>query len=274
MDDREVVTARGGRILAITPVRQDGAIAGTAQELGLRRVVPAWQRDSRLRSELSIRRPAERGERVVVDGRVVHDRRRPHHRRITAFSDVTAIIADTRLRRPWRIAACPTGGGLVHTDDVGITAHVHKTLRCERRLDAEVDRRDTRNQPDALPRAAAAGDRPSRASLVTTGHVDEEEARPDLVAGSVVPSRAIRRDGIRNRHRVAARAVQGPPIHRPRIPAQHAFLRAGFRRPAVPGSQRRTLQRPAPRQPPWQRSRLRAPYRAHHERPYAYAAPL
>src|SRR5260370_12358440 len=94
MDDREVVTARGGRILAITPVRQDGAITRTAQEGGLRRVVPAWQRDSRPRSELSIRRPANRGERVV-DGPVVHDRRRPQYRRITSFRDVTAILPYT-----------------------------------------------------------------------------------------------------------------------------------------------------------------------------------
>src|SRR5258705_8027934 len=210
MDDREVVTDPGVLILAITPVRKDGVIARAPQEGGLRRVVPAWQRDSRPRSELSIRRPAKRRERVVVDGRVVHDRRRPQYRRIAAFRDVTAIIADTRQGGTWRIAACPTGGDLVHTVDVGITAHVHKTLRCERRLDAEVDRRDTRNQPDALPRAAAAGDRPSGASLVTTGHVDEEEARPHLVAGSAVPSPAIPRDRIPHCHPIA-----GPAVHRP-----------------------------------------------------------
>src|SRR5437016_258295 len=93
-------------------------------------------------------------------------------------------------------------------------------------MDAEVDRRDAGNHADALARAAAAGDSPGRAGPVATRDIDQEEVRTHPVAVPAVAPGAARRGGIRNLHGVGR--ILRPPVHRPRIPAQHAFLRAGF----------------------------------------------
>src|SRR6266550_3496914 len=223
VDDREVRTAVRGRIQPIAPVREVGLVADAAVELGVCLVVPRPECYGRARRHLSVSRPFERGERVVVDARVVHYGRIPLHRAVTGRTDVGAGIADARLGRAWRVAVRPAIGVLVSAVDVGVTGQVDAALRRQGRMDPEVDWRDARDQADALPRPTAARHGTGGACAVAARDVDEEDVRAELVAEPAVAARAVWRRRIRDGDGVER--IQLPLVHRVGYPAHDALLR-------------------------------------------------
>src|SRR5437660_1421669 len=166
MNDRPIAGAWGVRVLAIAPVCQHILVADAVRDYWSGRVVAGRDDEVCLRRKSGVRRPAERGERVVVDRRVVHDRWGAQYRRIAGLGDVAALIAHASLGRAGGITTCPTGRDLVHPDDVGVTTHRHLALRTERRVASEVDWRNTSEHADALPCPTAAGDSTSGTRVV------------------------------------------------------------------------------------------------------------
>ncbi len=97
-------------------------------------------------------------------------------------------------------------------------------------MDPEVDRREARDQADALPRAAAAGGHARGARLVAPRDVDQEDVGAQLIAVPEVSTRTARRSRRRG-HRVDGDGVlriRLPFVHRVGSPAHDPLLRPGL----------------------------------------------
>ena len=84
---------------------------------------------------------------------------------------VAALVANAGLWGPRGITIGPTRRDLVVAAHDGVSRHGHRALRRQRRANPEVDGRDARDDPKALPRAAAAGNRATGAGAIHTGDV-------------------------------------------------------------------------------------------------------
>src|SRR5882762_9991923 len=95
VNDREVVTASAQGVYTVAPVQEVGLItARRATKVRVGLVRARSQRNGGARRQLGIRRPAEGRKTVVVDARVVDDRRIPLDRAVTTRADVGTGVAN------------------------------------------------------------------------------------------------------------------------------------------------------------------------------------